>query len=71
MTVEVTYQAMTATTVNIATGITARSAAAIARCAIRQCVWGVLMSVPHAMSLSVITVLPNARIAKRRSVRIA
>ena len=71
MTAAVPYQAMIAITANTATGITARSAAAIARGAIRQCVWGVLMGVPHAMSRSVVTVLPNARIAKRRSVRIA
>lgn len=62
---------MTATTVNIATGITAAVAAAIARCVIRQCVWGVLMSVHHAMSRSAITVPPNVRIANKRSVRIA
>ena len=71
MTAAVPYQAMIAITANTATGITAAVAAAIAKSVIQQFVWGVLMDVPHAMSRSVVTVLPNARIAKRRSVRIA
>jgi hypothetical protein len=70
MTAAAQYLTMTATTVTIATGITAAVAAAIARDAIRQCVWGVLMSVPHATSRSAATVLSNAKIAKKSSVRI-
>ena len=62
---------MIATTVTTATGITAAVAAAVARCVIQQCVLGVLTSVPHAMSRSAATVLPNAKIAKKSSVRIA
>ena len=62
---------MTATTANTVTGITAQSAAAIAKNVIPQSAWGVLMSVPHAMSRSAATVLPNAGIANKRSVRIA
>ena len=56
MTAAAQYLTMTATTVSIATGITAAVAAAIARGVIQRFAWGVLMSVPHAMSWSVITV---------------
>ena len=70
MTAAAQWLMMTATTVNIATGITAQSAAPIAKSVIPQSAWGVLMNVPRAMSRSVRAVLPNARNAKRRSVRI-
>ena len=70
MTAAVPYQMMIAITASTATGITARSAAAIARCAIRQCVWGVLMNVPHAMSQSVRVVQLNVKSVKKHSVRI-
>jgi phage-related protein len=65
------YLTMTATIVNIATGIIAAVAAAIARGAIRRFVWGVPMSVPHVMSWSAITAPQNARNVMERSARIA
>ena len=70
MTAVALYQVMIATTVNHVTEIIVRSAAHIARCVIPRCVWGVLMNVPHATSLFARAVLPNARIAKKLTVRI-
>ena len=70
MTAAVPYQVMTVITANIATGNTAQSVAPIVKSVILQSAWGVLMSVPRAMSRSVITVPPNARNVKRRSARI-
>ena len=70
MTAAAQYLTMTATTVTIATGITAAVAAVVARCVIQQCVWGVLTSVPHAMSQSAATAPQNAKIAKKSSARI-
>ena len=71
MTAAAPCRAMIAITVNHVTEIIVRSVRRIARCVTPHFVWDVLMNVPHAMSRSVITVRPNARIAKRRSVRIA
>jgi hypothetical protein len=61
---------MTVTTVNIATGNTARSAAPIAKSATPQSVWAVLTSAPLVMSRSAATAPQNAKIANKRSVRI-
>ena len=70
MTAEVTYQAMTATTVNTVTGNTAQSAAPIAKSATPLSVWAVLTSAPLVMSRSAATAPQNAKIANKRSVRI-
>ena len=70
MTVAARFRAMTAITANVATVTIVVSVRRIARCAIRHFVWDVLMNVPHAMSLFAKAVQPNARIAKRLTVRI-
>ena len=70
MTAAVLYQAMIVTTVSHVTEIIVRSAAHTARCVIPHCVWDVHTNVPHVMNQSVRAVLPNARSARRRCVRI-
>ena len=70
MTAAALYQAMTVITANIATGITARNAAHIARCVIPQSAWGVLTNVPRAMSRYARAVQLNVKSVKKHSVRI-
>ena len=70
MTAAVPYQAMIAITANAVTATIVRSAAHIAVCAIPQFAWAAAMSVPHVMNRSAKAVLPNARIAKKSTVRI-
>ena len=70
MTAAAQCQMMTATIVNTAKGIIAAVAAVIARFAKPQYVWDVLIVVHHAMSQSAKNVPPNARIARRHSVKI-
>ena len=70
MTAAVLYQAMIAITVNHVTEIIVRSVRRIARCVTPHFVWDVLMNVPDAMNRFVRAVLPNARIAKKLTVRI-
>ena len=70
MTVDTRLRVMIATTVNIASGIIVRNAAAIAKCVIPQSVWVVLMNVHPAMNLFAKVVQQHARIVKKYSVRI-
>ena len=68
-TVDALFQAMIVTTANTVTATIVRSAAHIARCAIPRFVLAVHTNVPHVMSRFVVVALPNARIAKKYSVR--
>ena len=61
---------MIATTVNIASGIIVRNAAAIVRCVLPQFAWAVLMNVHPAMNLFAKVVQQHAPNAKKYSARI-
>ena len=69
MTVDTRSLAMIATTVSIVNVTTARNAAAIARCAIPQSAWAVLMNAHPAMNLFAKVVQQHARNAKKHSAR--
>ena len=71
MTVDIQLLVMSAIIVSIASGITARNAAAIAKCAIPQSVWAVLMNAPPVMNLFAKVVQQHARNAKKHSAKTA